>query len=232
MPLQLTGLNNPTVAMAADATFKAAHVNSRPMESLNWQCISTVTGNQTVTVAFVNTTGAGTIYSLRNNGPNLIAVRRVQVGFRLTTAFTAAQMMDYALVIGRNHVTPFVAGGTILNTLTSANSGKLDSRRNSSPPISIITATTAGLTALTAGNVIFDPNFIGYVNWWNGAAGAGIPPSTVLFESLPGEFPLLLLSQESINVSNVTLMGAAGVGIATITVEFAEVPAMAMSVFV
>lgn len=231
MPLQLAGLNNPTVATVADTTFDALRINPRPMECYSWQMITAQTGNQTVTVAFVNTTGAGTIWSLRNNGPGYIAIRKVQVGFRLTTAFTTAQMMDYALVVGRTHVTPFVAGGTILSTLNSFSSGKLD-RRNSAPMYSIITATTAGLTALTAGNVIFDANYIGYVNWWNAAIGATLPPNTVLFESLPGEAPLILRPYESVNVVNVTLMGSTGVGIATINCEFAEISSFAISTLV
>lgn len=229
--IQLTGLGL-TAAAAVDATFDAIRVSPRPMEAINWQYLSTNTGNQTVTVTFVNTSGAGAIWSLRNNGPNLIAVRRVQVGWRLTTAFTTAQNMQYALVVGRNHVTPFIAGGTILYTTGALNTGRLDSRRFSAPPVSIITATTAGLTALTAGNVIFDPNFLGYVNWWNGAVGQGIPPTTTLFESLPGEPPLILKANESANVVNVLLMGAVGVGVATIMVEFAEIPAISLSLYI
>ena len=228
MGVQLTGLGQ-TAAAAADATFKALRVTPRTMENLNWQCISTTTGLQTATVAFVNTTGAGTIWSLMNNGVNYIAVRRVQVGWRQTTAFTTAQRIEYGLVIGRNHTTPFIAGGTILYTTNGLSTGRLSSRQSSAPPVSIITATTAGLTALTAGNVVFDANYVGYVNWWCGAVGAYLSPTTTLFESLPGEPPLILKQAESVNIANLFLMGAAGVGVATITVEFAEVPPMALS---
>ena len=231
MGIQLTGLGQTATTVVADTTFDALRVSPRSMEVLNWQCITTVTGNQTATAAFVNTTGAGTIYSLGNNGPNYIAIRRIQIGWRQTTAFTAAQRMEYGLIIARNHITPFIAGGTILYTLGNLNTGRLDTRRHSVPPISIITATTAGLTALSAGNVIYDSNFMGYVNWW-GAVNANIPPSTVLFESLPGEPCLMLKANESANIVNILLMSAAGVGVATITVEFAEVPAMSLSLYV
>jgi hypothetical protein len=233
MGIQLAGLNNPTVAIAVDPTFDALHVSGRSMECYGWNMISTNTGNLTAAVAWVNTTGAGTIWSLRNNGPAYVAIRKVTIGFRLTTAFTTAQMMDYALTVGRNHITPFIAGtgSAILNTNSSYSSGKLN-RSFAFPMVSIITAGTASLTALTAGNVNWDPNYLGYVNFWAGAIGAGIPPSTVLFESLPGEAPLVLRQNESVNVANVTLMGAVGVGIATINVEFAEIPLFSMSVIV
>jgi hypothetical protein len=231
MPIQLTGLNSPTTIPVADATMDALHVSSRSMESFSWQMVTTVTGNQTLTVAWVNTSGAGTIWSLRNSGPGYLAVRKVQVGFRLSTAFTTAMMMDYGLAIYRNHTIPFNAGGTLLNTTSGYSSGKLD-RRNSAPQYSIYTATTAGLTAPTLGGVIPDTNLVGYVNWWNAAAGAGIPPNTILFESLPGEAPIILRPMESVNVVNMTLMTAAGVGIATINCEFAEIPPFAISSFI
>jgi hypothetical protein len=231
MAIQLTGLGL-TSAIGVDPTFDALRVTQRNMESINWQCITMNTGNQVATVSFVNTTGAGTIWSLRNNGPNYIAIRRIQEGWRLQTAFTTAQNMQHALVVGRNHTTPFVAGGTILYTTSALNTGRLDSKRFSAPPVSIITAATAGLTALTAGNVIFDPNFIAYHNWWNGGVGAYVNPNTALFEALPGEPCLILKQAESINLVNVLLMGVVGVGVATITVEFAEIPAMSLSTYV
>lgn len=235
MGVQLTGQGS-TAAVGVDATFGALRVSGRPMEALNWQMVSTFSGNQTTTAVYNNTTGAGTIWSLRNNGPNLIAVRKFQVGFRTTTGFTAGQLMDYALVVGRNHVTPFVAGGTILYTTGALNVGRLDYRRHSPPPVSIITATTAGLTALTAGNVIFDAAaaggpFLAYVNFFSPTTTTGnFLPMTTLFESLPGEPPLILKGMESLNLVNVVVMGAGGVGVATFNVEFAEIPAMALSV--
>jgi hypothetical protein len=232
MAIQLTGLGQ-TAAVEVDPTFNALRVTQRNMESINWQCITTNTGNQTITAVFNNTTGAGTIYSLRNNGPNYIAIRRFQVGWRLSTGFTAAQTMQYGLVVARNHITPFIAGGTILYTTGALNTGRLDSKRHSAPPVSIITATTAGLTALTAGNLIFDANYLAYMNWWNSTtAGAYVNPNTALFEALPGEPCLVLKQAESVNLVNLLVMGAAGVGVATITVEFAEIPAMALSTYV
>ena len=224
MGIQLTGLNSTTTTVAADATMDALRVSSRPVECTSWNMIAAVTGNQTLTVAWVNTSGAGTIWSLRNNGPTYIAVRKVQAGFRTTTGFTAGQMMDYAVVVYRNHVIPFSGGGTLLNTSSNISTGKLD-RRNTSPNYSVYTATTAGLTAPTLGGVIPDTNYMGYVNWWNPTTTTGcfLPPNTVLFEALPGEAPIILRPMESVNVVNVTLMAAGGVGIATINCEFAEV---------
>ena len=231
MPLQLTGLNSPTTAAVADPTFDALRVNLRPMENFSWNSITTNTGSQTVTVAWVNTSGAGTIWSLRNSGPGYLAIRKVQVGFRVTTGFTTTFVMDYGLAVYRNHTIPFNAGGTLLNTTSGTTGlGKLD-RRNSAPQYSIYTATTAGLTAPTLGGVIPDTNLMGYVNWYNptGVIGYTLPPNTVLFESLPGECPIILRPMESVNVVNMTLMGTTGVGIATINCEFAEIPPFAIS---
>ena len=230
MGIQLTGLNSITTTAVADATMDALRVTQRAIECTSWNMVTAVTGNQTLTVAWVNTTAVGTIWSLRNNGPNYIAVRKVQVGFRTTTGFTAGQMMDYGLVVYRNHTIPFNAGGTLLNTTTGVSTGKLD-RRNTSPSYSIYTATTAGLTQITLGGVIADTNYMGYVNWWNPTTTAGcfLPPNTTLFEALPGEAPIILRPMESVNVINITLMGAAGVGIATINCEFAEISTFAYS---
>lgn len=234
MGIQLTGLNNTAITAAADATFDALRINLRPMENFSWNSITTFTGNQTVTAAWTNTSGAGTIWCLRNMGPGYIAVRKVQVGFRVTTGFTATFLMSYGVAVYRNHTIPFNAGGTLLNTTsTTTGLGKLD-RRNSAPSYSIYTATTAGLTAPTLGGVIPDANLMGYVNWYNptGVIGVTLPPNTVLFESLPGECPIILRPFESVNVINVSVMGTAGVGIATINCEFAEIPPFAISSFI
>lgn len=228
MPLQLTGLNSPTTVAVADATMKALRISSKGMENYGWHNVTTFTGNQTITAAWVNTTGAGTIWSLRNSGPTYLAIRKVAVGFRLTTAFTAAQLMDYAVVVYRQHMIPFNAGGTLLNTTTGTAPGKLD-RRQASANYAIYTATTAGLTAVTLGGIIPDTNYMGYVNWWNAGIGATLPPNTVLFESLPGEAPIILRPNESVNVINVSAMGAVGVGVATINCEFAEISPFAIS---
>ena len=231
MGIQLTGLNSPTTVAVADATFDALRITPRPMENFNWQSITTYTGNQTLTAAWVaNSGGTGTIWNLRNVGPGYVAIRKVQVGFRCTTGFTAGQLMDYGLLVNRNHVIPFNAGGTALIVNNGTALGKLD-RRSSAASISIYTATTAGLTAITLGGIVQDTNYIGYVNWWNPTTttGAHLPMNTILFESLPGEMPLILRPYESASIINITVMGTAGVGIASINCEFAEISTFALS---
>ena len=44
-----------------------------------------------------------------------------------------------------------------------------------------------------------------------------------LFEAAPNEYPLILDQNEGININNGVLMGATGVGIAYVSVDFAEV---------
>ena len=218
MAIQLTG-QGQTAAIAADATFQALKISPRPMEALNWTTYCGKTGALTTTAAWT-AAGVGAIFSLRNAGPNLVLVRRVQIGFLLTTAFSTAQMMDYALIMGRVYTSAPTSG-----TVLTATGGNCRHRSNTpAPNVNISIATTAGLTTPAAPNTkIFDANFLSYVNFWAGAIGQNLPPSTMLFDQGPGDFPIVLRVNEGIEIVNVSVMGTTGVGTAMVTFEYAEV---------
>ena len=134
-----------------------------------------------------------------------------------TTAFTAAQAVDYGLTIARAF-TASDTGGTAV-AITGNN---LKARTSLASPLSVDCriATTA---ALGAGTKTLDANSIGVVAGWAGAVGAGISPTpNNLLQHDPGDHPVVLAQNEGLNILNLTAMGAAGVGFFYVNLEFAE----------
>ena len=194
-----------------DAAFQALRVTLRPTQVLGWYSIGAQTGSLTLVVA------AGAIFSFRNLGTNLMLVRRIDIGFIATAAFTVAQRVDYGLVIARTF-TASDTGGTAI--AVTGNNGK---HRTSFPtPISMDCriATTA---ALTAGTKVLDGNHQAQIGAWVAAAGTVMPVGAGnLLSHDAGDYPLVLAQNEGFNIQNLTAMGAGGVGIAYVNVEFAE----------
>ena len=194
-----------------DSVFQALRVTLRPTQVLGWYSLGAQTGSLTLVAA------AGAIFSFRNSGTNLMLVRRIDIGFIATSTFTIAQRVDYGLVIARSF-TASDTGGTAI--AVTGNNGK--HRTSFSTPISMDCriATTA---ALTAGTKTLDGNNQAQIAGWVGAAGAGVPVgSGNLLSHDAGDYPLVLSQNEGFNIQNITAMGAGGVGIAYVNVEFAE----------
>lgn len=197
-----------------DTTFKALRVSVRPAEVSGWFSIGAQSGNLTTAAA------AGAIFSLRQIAATLLIVRRVGIGFLLTTAFTTAQRVDYGLIVARAF-TASDTGGTAI-AMTGSN-GKMRTSLAVPTSVDVRIATTA---ALTAGTKSLDANHLAQQAAWAGAVGTVLAPSqNNLLSHDTGDYPLVLAQNEGFNIQNITLMGAAGVGIAYVNTEFAEASA-------
>lgn len=210
MGWKLTG-GNSGVDVDVDTTFKAMRVSLRPAEVTGWNSIGAQSGAVTTAAA------AGALFSLRQIASTLLIVRRVGCGFVTTTAFTTPQRVDYGL-IGARAFSVSDSGGTAITV--TGNNGKMRTSLATPTSIDCRIATTG---ALTAGTKTLDTNTMSQVAGWVGAVGAGISPSlNNLHQHDAGDYPLVLAQNEGLNIQNITLMGAAGVGQFYANVEFAE----------
>jgi hypothetical protein len=201
-------------ALLIDPNFGAARVAMRPIDVLGWNSVGVASGLVTGLAA-----GAA-IFSFRNLSTNPVLVRRVGVGFVTTTAFTAAQMISFGLLAARSF-TASDSGGTAI-ALTGSNAKH---RTSLATPTSLDcrVATTA---ALTAGTRTVDANSLAVAAGWSGGAGVSIAPTlNNLLAHDTGDYPLVLAQNEGLLITNLTAMGAGGVGVATVAIEFAEASA-------
>lgn len=211
MSVQIRG-NGGTTAEVGGTIHRALRTADRPIEALAWNSLGVPTGLLTTVAA------GGAIFSLRNTGANLILIRRIGIGFVTTTAFTAAQRLEYGLRSARAW-TAADSGGTAISFASSNTDMKTSL---AAPNVEARVATTA---ALTAGTRSPDANYQGITAGWSGAIGAAAPVPCIdnLLKHDPGDHPIVLANNEGILIDNLVLMGAVGVGVAYINVELAEV---------
>ena len=158
-------------------------------------------------------TGAGAntpVWSMRYNGSGLAVIERVSLLWVTTTAFTAAQLLDHALIVARGF-TASDTGGTAA-TLTGDNG----SHRTDFPATGVADMRISSTGALTAGTRTLDATPIGVTAAWSSGAGvantAGGPEGGVmLYSATATKYPLVLNPNEGLVITNVTAMGAAGV---------------------
>jgi hypothetical protein len=201
-------------ALLVDASFGAARTTMRPMDVLGWNSVGVASGLVTGLAA------NATIFSLRNLSGNPVLVRRVGVGFVTTTAFTAAQMVSFGLLVARSFTASDSSGTAVSFT---GNNGKHRSLLGTPTSLDCRIATTA---ALTAGTRTVDANALGVQAGWSGAAGTSVVPAlNNLLSHDTGDYPLVLAQNEGLLITNLTAMGAGGVGVATVAIEFAEASA-------
>jgi hypothetical protein len=189
----------------------AMRVADYPMDCLSYVSVGAQTG------AITGLAANSAIFSLRNLSANPIAVRSLGIGFALTTAFTTAQLLSFGLVFARSMTTSDTGGTAIA---FASNNGKV---RTSLGTLTSVDARVAAAAALTAGTKVLDANTLGQTGGWAAGAGTIITPvRNNLFQHDPGDYPIILAQNEGINVMNLTLMGAAGVGVAFVNLEVAE----------
>lgn len=209
MAIQLIG-GTSGIVQDVDTTFKAARISIRPAEVINWNSIGGTSGLLTGVAA------AGAVFSFRNTGTNLMMIRRITVGFVTTTAFTAAQGLQYGLVKASGF-TVSDSGGTALYT-AGANKHRLSFTNITSAP-DIRISTTA---ALTAGTRTLEAQPLATVCGSSTTVGTGLT-TTALFSHDAGDYPLIIAQNEGFIVTNAQAMGAAGVINLQVNIEYAEV---------
>jgi hypothetical protein len=218
----------PNTAAVVDTTFNAVRVALKPTEFLNQQFQG---GHYELAAKSGLVTGAAAtspLFSFRwalSNGFALI--KRVQIGWTLTTAFTTAQEVDFDII----RATAFTAsdtGGTTLTPLGAQSNRERTSIMNGSQLTSASMATTG---ALTPGTRTLDGAPLNYATMGqqsaaNTALQTGIPMTDMLSEVEMASHPLMLGNNEGFLVRNVTAMGAAGVLNLYVRVKWAEVPGL------
>ena len=208
-----------TTLLTVDPTFVAARVSDHPPEILGAYSMGLTSGALTTAAA------GSTVFSFRwapATSTQLCMVRRVEIGFSTTTAFTTAQSLQYSMQIARTW-TASDTGGTAA-AFTQTNTGKL----RTSMPTSAFAAggqiMIANTGANTAGTRTLDTQAIGFVQGASTAV-ATVLTATPIFQHQPGDYPLILATNEGFIINNVTLMGAAGVINLTVNVEWMELAA-------
>jgi hypothetical protein len=208
-----------------DPTFQAIRFSERPPEILGAYQYAITSGLLTTVAA------GGAVFSFRFNPAtttNLCMIRKVEIGFSTTTAFTTAQSLQYSMQIARAF-TAVDTGGTS-GTFTVANTGKL----RTSMPTSQMSLTGSNIQigttgALAAGTRTLDTQPIAYIEGSSTAIGTTIP-ITPIYQHQSGDYPLILAYQEGFIINNVQTMGAAGVGNLTVNVSWMELSATSGSV--
>jgi hypothetical protein len=189
----------------------AMRVADYPMDCLSYVSVGAQTGLITGLAA------NSAIFSLRNLSANPIAIRSLGVGFALTTAFTTAQLVSFGLTFARGMTTSDTGGTAIAFTSNNAKA------RTSLGTLTSVDCRVAAAAALGAGTKVLDANTLGQTGGWAPAVGTIIAPArNNLFQHDPGDHPIILAQNEGVNILNLTALGAAGVGVAFINMEIAE----------
>jgi hypothetical protein len=213
MAIQVLG-NDAASILGIDATFKAARMSIRPAECLAWASVGAQSG------AITGVTANANLFSFRNLSANPVLIRRVGLGFILSTAFSAAQLVDFGLFVARSF-SASDSGGTAITI--SGSSGK---HRTSLGQLSSIDCRIATTGALTAGTRTVDANPLSQLGvWGTGIASAIAPALDNLFSHDAGDYPLLLAQNEGFLIQNITAFGATGAGRMYVNFEAAEVTA-------
>ncbi len=208
MAIQLIGTG--AAVQEVDTAFKAARVSIRPVDVINWLSYGAASG------ALTGVAANGPVFSLRNTGANLLMVRRVQVGFVTTTAFTAAQGLVYQL-LKANGFTTSDTGGTALYA-AGQNKHRLSFTNITAAP-DIRIASTA---ALGAGTRSLETVSMGIAGGTSNGLGTSMP-MTALLSHDAGDHPIILAQNEGLVIANGIAMGAAGVIQWHVNIELAEV---------
>jgi hypothetical protein len=214
-----------------DATFGAGRVSIRPNEFIG-QGVGGGHYRAAATSGALTGVGAGAaVFSMRwappNGGSALFLLKRVQVSWILTTAYTAAQTTDLDIV----RCTAFTAadtGGTALTPFTGNNNKVRSGLMATSIVADMRISSTA---ALGAGTKTQDANPFSYLSMPpQGAANTAFTTGTMLTdlyaENILNEHPQMFGANEGFNVRAVTAMGATGVIKLYVVVEWAEVPGL------
>lgn len=207
MAIQLAGESG--IVQEVDTTFKSARVTLRPTQLNGYFSVSGSSG------ALTGVAAAGPVWSFRNTGANLLLVRRVSIGFVTTTAFTAAQGLQYEM-FRANSFTVSDSGGTNL-FVAGANKHRLSFPNVTSAPDIRIASTGA----LTAGTRTLETVGMGIAGGSSTGVGTSMPITDIL-EQDAGDYPFVLAQNEGLIIANGIAMAAAGVIRLQVSVEYLE----------
>lgn len=208
-----------TTLLTVDPTFVAARVSDHPPEILGAYQMGLTSGLLTAVAA------GGTVFSFRWNPPTttqLCLIRRVEIGFATTTAFTTAQSLQYSMQVARNWSASDTGGTAALFTQT--NTAKMRTTMPTSAFAGggqIMIATTA---ANTAGTRTLDTQAMAFTQGSSTAVATTLLSNPV-WQHQTGDYPLILANNEGFIINNVQLMGAAGVINLVVNVEWMELAA-------
>jgi hypothetical protein len=208
-----------TTLLTVDPTMLAARISERPPEILGAYGMGLTSG------ALTGVAAGGTVFSFRwapATTTQLCMVRRIEIGFSTTTAFTTAQSLQYSLQIARQW-TASDTGGTAA-AFTQTNTGKFRTVMPTSAFAGggqIMIATTG---ANTAGTRTLDTQAIAFTQG-SSTAVATTMLNNPIHQHQPGDYPIIFAANEGFIINNVQAMGAAGVINLTVNVEWMELAA-------
>lgn len=210
---------NPLIQAQVDSTYDALRVS---LSAREWQVPLHVGGHYKGSWRTGNTTviaGGGAIFSMRwANAQFNMLLQRLKVTAAIGTVFTTAQELALDAVRVINFSTQDT-GGTALDPLLKS-AGK-DTTMGVSQLAALRIATTAALTpgTGTAETTTFAGDSFPITNT------LGLAASIDLFDMRPGEqTPQIFRSNEGFRIRLVPTMGAAGVVVFTVNMEWGEIP--------
>jgi hypothetical protein len=221
----------PGTELLIDPTFGSVRTRLVPAEYGNQGVYGGHYQAAAVTGAITVIAGGGAIFSTRwaavAGGPSFMLLKRVQLAWVVTTAFGAAQVIDFDIV----RATAFTvsdSGGTALTPFTGNNNKVRSSIMNTSQVTDMRIAAAA---ALTAGTRTQDANPFGYL-----PAGTQPAANTALLtaagltdlykDDAIAQHPQMFGNNEGFQIRVVTTMGATGIMKAYVVVTWAEVPGL------
>lgn len=201
-----------TDLLTVESTMKAARVTIKPNESVGSYAFSAFSG----TIAA--STAAGVLFTFKNNGLNLIAIRRISVGLQTTTAYTKGSLRLSTYFV-RTSFTQGTTGATLV-TLTGNNAKK---RTNMPTTSAVAYITTTGLitgdTATGEDNQAFGTTNMDLL------AVIGNQPNTGLadiYRQDDIDYPVLLAAGEGFRLKNDTAFAATGASTLIVNVAYEE----------
>lgn len=233
MAIQLQG-NGGVVGEVDGTTFRALRTVSRPIDhgSLGHYRIHASTGTLAAALA-AGTATAGHVWAFRwGDATRLAVITKFKTRFLPLTPFTAATLTDHSsfdAFVVRSYTASHTGGTALTPTGSSA---KTRTNMGTSLATDIRIATTA---ALTAGTHTFDAfPFAQSIRKGNRVNPAAATEEVVMpqfdgmemdFDMGGGDHPIVLAQNEGLVVRNRTVWPAAGTGILSVLIAWAEVTA-------
>lgn len=210
---------NSAILQTVDPTMLASRFTIRPAECLGAYQIGLTSG------ALTGVAAGGTVFSFRwapSTSTQLCMIRRVEIGFSTTTAFTTAQSLQYSLQVARSW-TASDTGGTSA-AFTQTNTGKMRTSMPTSAFAGGGQIMIANTGANTAGTRTLDTQAMSFTQGTSSAVATTMLLNP-LIQQQTGDYPLIFAVNEGFIINNVQAMGAAGVGNLTVNVEWFELAA-------